>query len=114
MNSMFVFSRKLLFILLFVATFSVGTSLAKEAENNAIDEAQKKMNQEVMDKPFMAAKPEEVDAYIKEAMKNNIKPQEYKGTYWKSGYTCNDLLRHSWTQYRDCKYYYKHYGRYYW
>jgi len=38
---------------------------------------------------------------------------EYQGTYWRPGYTCRDLLRHNWTQYRNCRYYYRYYGRYY-
>ena len=102
--------RKISYLLILLTL----SSNAAYAEDDPVAEAQRKMNQEVMEKPFMAAKPEEVDAYIKKAMEKGIKPKEYKGTHWKKGYTCHDLLRYSWSQYRNCKYYYRYHGRYYW
>ncbi|MFV2061243.1 MAG: hypothetical protein ACC653_11220 [Gammaproteobacteria bacterium] len=74
---------------------------------------QQQLNAETMNKPFLAEQPEKVDAYIKEAMKKNIKPIEYEGRYWQRGYTCRNLLRYSWNEYRNCRYYYSYYGRYY-
>ncbi|HHJ13756.1 MAG TPA: hypothetical protein ENJ79_05170 [Gammaproteobacteria bacterium] len=74
---------------------------------------QRQLNAETMSKPFLAEQPEKVDAYIKEAMKKNLKPSEYTGKHWRPGYTCRDLLRYSWREYRDCRYYYSYYGRYY-
>lgn len=74
---------------------------------------QEQLNSETMAQPFLAEEPEKVDAYIKEAMKKNLKPPEYKGDHWRSGYTCHELLRYSWTEYRDCMYYYRYHGRYY-
>ncbi|HEC19666.1 MAG TPA: hypothetical protein ENI97_10030 [Gammaproteobacteria bacterium] len=74
---------------------------------------QRQLNAEVMEKPFLAEQQEKVEAYIKEAMKKDLKPPEYKGRHWRRGYTCHDLLRYSWREYRDCRYYYHYYGRYY-
>ena len=74
---------------------------------------QKQLNQEVMSQEFFAEEPEKVEAYIKEAMEKNLKPPEYTGTHWRPGYTCHDLLRYSWHEYRNCRYYYRYYGRYY-
>ncbi|GHF02626.1 hypothetical protein GCM10011501_34970 [Thalassotalea profundi] len=85
----------------------------EESEDDALAKAQAQMNAEVLSKPFLAEKPEEVDAYIKSMLEKKVKPPEYQGTYWRSGYTCRDLLRYSWTQYRNCKYYYRYHGRYY-
>ncbi len=85
--------------------------LATEEEDLA--EMQKQLNAETMNKPFLAEQPEKVDAYIKEAMKKNLKPPEYEGTNWRRGYTCRDLLRWSWNEYRNCSYYYRYHGRYY-
>lgn len=74
---------------------------------------QQQLNKEVSEKPFFAEEPAKVDAYIKEASKNHIKPLEYSGNNWREGYTCHDLLRYSWVEYRDCSYYRHYYGRYY-
>lgn len=87
--------------------------LADESEDDALAKAQAQMNAEVLSKPFLAEKPEEVDAYIKSMLEKKVEPPEYQGNYWRSGYTCRDLLRYNWTQYRNCKYYYRYHGRYY-
>ena len=82
-------------------------------EEDEMARYQKQLNEEVMSKEFLAEQPEKVEAYIKEAMKKNLKPPEYTGKYWRRGYTCHDLLRYSWREYRDCRYYYRYHGRYY-
>lgn len=86
---------------------------ASASEEDDMAEMQKQLNSEVMSKEFLAEEPKKVDAYIKEAMKKNLKPPEYTGTHWRSGYTCHDLLRYSWYEYRNCRYYHRYYGRYY-
>lgn len=90
-----------------------GTVSAFATEEDDLAEMQKQMNTEVLNKPFLAEQPDKVEAYIKEAMKKNIKPPEYTGTYWRQGYTCHDLLRWSWHEYRNCSYYYRYNGYYY-
>lgn len=86
---------------------------AQTAQDAELARVQQQLNQEVMDKPFHAEDPQKVDAYIKEASKNHIKPLEYSGPHWRAGYTCHDMLRYSWIEYRDCSYYHHYYGRYY-
>lgn len=88
-------------------------ALADESEDDALAKAQAQMNAEVLSKPFLAEKPEEVDAYIKSMLEKKVVPPEYQGSYWQKGYTCRDLLRYNWRQYRNCKYYYRYHGRYY-
>lgn len=100
-----------MFLVLFSLTFSVFAQ--EESEEDALARAQAQMNAEVLSKPFLAERPKEVDAYIEGMLKNNVKPPEYQGTYWRPGYTCRDLLRYNWTQYRNCRYYYRYHGRYY-
>lgn len=85
----------------------------QDSEEDELAKMQAQLNQEVMSKPFLAEKPEEVDAYIKSMLEKNVKPSEYNGQNWKPGYTCRDLLRYNWTEYRNCRYYYRYYGRYY-
>lgn len=87
--------------------------LADQSEDDALAKAQAQMNAEVLSKPFLAEKPKEVDAYIKSMLEKKVVPAEYQGSYWRTGYTCRDLLRYNWRQYRNCKYYYRYHGRYY-
>ncbi|WP_404842457.1 MULTISPECIES: hypothetical protein [unclassified Colwellia] len=106
---------KALKYLVFVFSFMFATSASASAseEDDALAKAQADMNAEVFSKPFLAERPEEVNSYIKSMLEKNIKPPEYSGNYWRRGYTCRDLLRHNWTQYRNCQYYYRYHGRYY-
>jgi hypothetical protein len=114
--SLYVFSRrrlvksifKLVFVLL---SFAVLPVIAATPDEKA--EMQRKLNAEVMSKPFFAEEPEKVEAYIKDAAKKNLKPPEYTGSNWRPGYTCHDLLAYSWLEYRNCSYYHRYHGRYY-
>jgi site-specific recombinase XerD len=94
-------------LLLGMATSTVAS------EQDELEKMQQQLNQEVLSQEFLAEEPEKVEAYIKEAMEKNLKPEEYTGTYWRRGYTCRDLLRYSWHEYRNCMYYYRYHGRYY-
>ena len=98
-------------LVIFLCMFA--QSLIAETEEEEMARMQKQLNQGVMNQPFLAEQPEKVDAYIKESLKNNIKPPEYQGRHWRRGYTCRDLLRYSWHEYRNCRYYHRYYGRYY-
>jgi len=108
--------KNLLVLLIFVVAALLWTpALASdEDEDEALRRAQEQLNAEVLSQPFLAERPEEVESYIKKAMEKNLKPEEYKGTHWKAGYTCHDLLRFSWHEYRNCRHYHRYYGRYYW
>lgn len=96
--------------LLILLTAWLGAAVADEA---ALAEQQKKLNEEVLAQPFFAEQPEKVEAYIQEMTAKKQPPEEYKGTHWRPGYTCRDLLRYSWREYRNCRYYYHWHGRYY-
>lgn len=92
--------------------FSVsGLSLANEEDDLAA--MQKQMNSDIMKKPFLAEEPEKVNAYIAESLKKKLPAPEYTGIHWRQGYTCRDLLRWSWREYRNCRYYHRRHGRYY-
>ena len=100
-------------ITILISLFALNAQVVAATEEEEMAEMQKRLNQEVMDQPFLAEQPEKVDAYIKEAMKKNLKPEEYTGKHWRRGYTCRDLLRYSWREYRNCRYYHRYHGRYY-
>ncbi|MGH8550716.1 MAG: hypothetical protein ACRERU_19370 [Methylococcales bacterium] len=78
-----------------------------------ISELQKRLNAEVLDKSFSVADDAKLNAYITEATKQATLPRSEPSRYWRRGYTCADLRGYSWTDYRDCSYYYRYYG-YYW
>ena len=95
--------------LLFLAT----TTTIVAADKDEMQTIQKKYNTEIMEKEFFAEQPDKVEAYIKESMEKDLKPTEYTGIYWRVGYTCHDLLRYSWREYRDCQYYHRYHGHFY-
>lgn len=103
--------RTMISLLVGIVCFFAQPVFANEEDDMA--EMQKKFNAETMAKPFLAEEPEKVEAYIKEAMEKNLKPVEYEGTNWRRGYTCRDLLRYSWREFRNCRYYHRYHGRYY-
>lgn len=99
---------------IFAGFIPLSLSAAVElTEEEKLAQMQQQLNAEVMSKPFLAERPEEVDAYIKGMLEKNVKPPEYSGKYWRPGYTCRNLLRYDWTEYRNCRYYHRYYGRYY-
>ena len=102
--------NKVTYSVLFI---SLSISSFASEEDDALAKAQAQMNAEVLSKPFLAERPKEVDSYIKSVLEKNVKPPEYSGSYWRPGYTCRDLLRYNWTQYRNCRYYHRYHGRYY-
>jgi len=73
---------------------------------------QKRLNEEVLSKPFSVENEANLNAYIEEATKRGTPPKTQPSKYWRNGYTCGDLRRYSWTDYRDCSYYHRYYGRY--
>jgi hypothetical protein len=88
--------------------FSSGMVFAGDAEGLA--EVQKKLNAEIMEKPFSVEDTARIDAYIKDAMKKDLRPRQRPPARWRRGYTCADL--HEYNEYRDCLYYYRYHGRY--
>ena len=110
----FLFSNYILNKVTYSVLFiSLSISSFASEEDDALAKAQAQMNAEVLSKPFLAERPKEVDSYIKSMLEKNVKPPEYSGSYWRPGYTCRDLLRYNWTQYRNCRYYHRYHGRYY-
>jgi hypothetical protein len=100
-------------IALFTGLSMMLGSFVFASEEDDMARMQQQLNQETMAKEFFAEEPEKVEAFIKDAMKKNIKPLEYKGSHWRRGYTCRNLLAFSWREYRDCRHYHRYYGRYY-
>ena len=102
-----------IFLSIIICCGLLSPSIVFADDEEDMAEMQKKLNAEVMQQPFHAEDPEKVDAYVKEAMKKHLKPKVYKGDHWQRGYTCHDMLRWSWYEYRNCMYYYRYYGYYY-
>ena len=88
-----------------------GITVADEAADMAA--MQKKLNAEVAEQPFSAEDEAKIDLYIRNALKDGITPPEYRGSHWQPGWTCRNLRRYSWSEYRSCRYYRRYHGRYY-
>lgn len=55
---------------------------------------------------------QKVQAYISQQKAAGV-PPEPTNPHWKPGYTCNDLKKHSFAEYQECRYYYSVHGRFY-
>ena len=77
-------------------------------------EMQKQLNKEVMEKPFSVEDAARIEAYITEGMAKDLTPDSIAPSYWRAGYTCDDILRHhyNYTDYRNCRYYHRYHGSY--
>ena len=101
----------LIFFFLFIgiSAFSGGLLASEEDE---MAEMQKRLNAEVMEKPFSVEEEKKIDSYIKEAMKKDLKPATKVPSFWRPGYTCASIYHYGWNHYRSCRYYRHYYGRY--
>lgn len=81
-------------------------------EEEDLAEMQRQLNADVMAQPFDPADVARVDAYIEQAMKDNLKPETQRPDWWQPGYTCRDAYRYGYRHYRNCRYYHRYYGRY--
>lgn len=90
------------------------SSLTSAGEAEDMAKMQKQLNAEVMSQPFDAGDPGKIDAYIEDAMANDIKPVTQAPSYWQRGYTCNHIrqYRYNYNTYRNCLYHHRYYGRY--
>lgn len=92
-----------------LAALALG-SQSVSADNAALKEAQQKLNQQVLERPFSAPDPAAVETYIRDAMTGNMQPRAQPPSYWRNGYTCEDARNYD--DYMDCQYYYRRNGGY--
>lgn len=84
---------------------------AKTAEQQQMEEMQRRLNEQVVAAPFSVEETGKVDAYIKDAMEKDLKPRDAAPSYWRKGDSCSTIRDRSWRDYRDCVYYQRYYGR---
>jgi len=99
------------FIFSFTISFVFSNPLLASDEDE-MAEMQRRLNAEVMEKPFSVADEKKIDSYIKDAMKKDLQPPAKAPSFWKPGYTCASIYRYGWNHYRSCRYYRHYYGRY--
>ncbi|PPD35691.1 MAG: hypothetical protein CTY19_01180 [Methylomonas sp.] len=101
-----VFFKKIISFLLlcFLMVFSTLVSADERAE------IQKRLNEQVLDKAFSVESEANLKSYIEDATKRGLPPKSEPSKYWRRGYTCGDLRRYSWNDYRDCRYFNSYYG----
>jgi len=93
-----------------LATLSFANAHAASDED--IKAMQQKLNAEVMAKPFSVEDEAKIDEYIKKGMEKDLKPVSKAPNKWRPGYTCANIASYGWRTYRDCRYHYRYYGRY--
>lgn len=74
---------------------------------------QDQLNQQTLNKGFDPDNPADLKAYLDDAVQKGIKPPMQPDSYWRPGYTCNDILSYGYGGYRNCMLYYRYYGCYY-
>jgi hypothetical protein len=106
------YRKMLVYFGVFALTLTV-TGVLQAGEKEDMAEMQKKLNQNVMERPFNPGDKVAIDAYLAEAIKNATPPpQQQPPQNWQPGWTCNNLMG-SYYQYRNCLHYYRYYGHYY-
>ncbi|MBK8971195.1 MAG: hypothetical protein IPM37_07410 [Hahellaceae bacterium] len=80
------------------------------ADNQQLKEAQQKLNQQVLERPFSTPDPVAVETYIRDAAAGNMQPRSQPPSYWRDGYTCDNARNYD--DYMDCQYYYRRSGGY--
>ena len=78
-------------------------------------ERQRALNAEALASPFNAGDIKNAQAYAEDALKKGIVPVGQPPRYWQPGWDCGALTRYryySYSDYRDCVYHYRYYGRY--
>ncbi|MET1254508.1 hypothetical protein [Aliikangiella maris] len=103
---------KLTCIVLFATMTAFSTVNAADNQQDEMAEMQKRLNAEVMEKPFSVADEKKIDDYIKSSMKKDLQPEKKAPDFWRPGYSCADIYHYGWNYYRSCRYYRHYYGRY--
>ena len=98
-------------VVLLALGLAIPVSAAFADDEDDMAKMQQQLNAQVMQKPFTVEDTAKLDAYIKEAMKKNMKPKEEAPRAWQPGWTCANLM-YSYYDYRNCMYYYRYYGHY--
>jgi hypothetical protein len=106
------FLKGILGLLFSMVFMGVGGGLLWAGEKEDMAAMQKALNQEVLDRPFNPGDKAAVDAYLENAIKKGVKPNDTRPQGWAPGWTCNNLV-YSYRAYRDCRYYHRYHGRYY-
>ena len=90
---------------------------AHAADDGAAERArmQRALNEQVMSAPFNAGDIKKAEDYAEQAKKQGVLPVPRPPAYWAPGWTCSSLpayVGYVYTDYRNCIYYHRYYGRY--
>ena len=98
-------------VLVFLAMVFFAPAFA-DSEEDEMAAMQRQLNAGVMAQSFDPGDQVKLDAFMKEAIKNKLKPKGSRPSYWKPGYTCNNIYSHGYRAWRNCHHYHRYYGRY--
>lgn len=99
------------FLVFFFSAF-LATSLFADSEEDEMAAMQRQLNSEIMAQNFDPGDQVKLDAYMAEALKKNLKPEGSRPSYWRPGYTCNNIYSYGYRAWRNCRYHHRYYGRY--
>jgi hypothetical protein len=91
-----------------------GTAKAADIDN-AREEMQRKLNEQVINTPFNPGDIKKAEVYAETAKKEGVVPVARPPAYWLPGWTCGNLIAYQYYyygDYRNCIYYHYYYGRY--
>ncbi len=92
---------------------SLGATASASEEDDELARMQQQLNGEVMAMPFSAEELDKIDKYISKSLEEDTKPEQQEApSYWQPGYTCSNIYSYGWRAYRNCRYYHRYYGRY--
>lgn len=90
----------------------LAASVFADSEEDEMAAMQRQLNSEVMAQGFDPGDQAKLDAYMADALKKDIKPVANPPSYWRPGYTCNNIYSYGYRAWRNCRYYHRYYGRY--
>jgi len=97
-----------------LAMLSTSTVPVLADDEDDMAEMQRRLNQQVLERPFDAGDQAKVEAEVKEAMEKNLKPTVVTPPkVWRPHYhSCYDMVGASYYDVRNCLFYYRYYGHY--
>jgi hypothetical protein len=81
-------------------------------QSTDMEALQRQLNAQTMNKSFQVESDAKLEAELQAALKKGMPPVTTPSKYWRNGYTCADIRSYSWRDYRNCRYHYRYYGRY--
>ncbi len=98
---------RLIHAVLLASGLSSAVQASPPASQKSLNDAQAKLNAEVLAQPFSFEQEQAVETYIEERLRLREEPLRTAPAAWRNHYDCHKL--HNYDDYRDCRYYQRYY-----